>query len=164
MLKHKKQLISLIFAVFLSSCTFHLRGVADVPTWLNNVAIITHDGNKVLSSLLRLQLEGYHLQVNKDETQAKYWLVIHYVHIKQQIISIGASTNPRQYQLIMAVRFSVQTRQGTVIKPAQKAIVTRQLTINNDRILGSTQEEALFISEMYQDIAIQIINRLAHHE
>ncbi|MDF1928913.1 hypothetical protein PGH45_00900 [Legionella pneumophila] len=38
--------------------------------------------------------------------------------------------------------------------------MSRQLTVNNDRILGSNEEQALLVSEMRRDAAIQIINRL----
>ncbi len=157
----KKQLIPIMLALFLCACGFHLRGMIDVPEWLTNVSIISEDGNnKELLSLLESQLEGYKVKVNQDPKLSQYWLIINRTTYQQQITSIGASTNPRQYQLVLTVEFLLQTRKGDVVKPPGTVIVTRQLTVNNNRILGSNEEETVLISEMRQDAVIQIINRL----
>ena len=146
----------------LSACGFHLRGAIDIPDWLNHIAIISNDGNKQLAQSLQAQLEGYKIQVSDDPAHAKYWLIINSSNLNQHIISIGASTNPRQYQLIMTIEFLLQTREGQIIKPPRQVTVTRQLTVNNNRILGSNEEEEVLVSEMRQDAIIQIINRLTH--
>jgi LPS-assembly lipoprotein len=157
----KKSFIPLILALCLSACGFHLRGFIEVPTWLNNVSIISKDGNKELVSILKSQLEGYKIKVNPDPALATYWLIINKTKLQQQIISIGASTNPRQYQLTLTIEYMLQERKGPVIKLPKLISVSRQLTVNNDRILGSNGEETVLISEMKQEAVIQIINRLA---
>lgn len=154
---------SLLIVFLLCSCGFHLRGMINVPEWLDNVSIISKDGNKELAAKLKSVLEGYKIQVNDDPALAKYWLMINRSNLQQQIVSIGASTNPRQYQLIMTTEFSLVTPKGQVVKPVRQVTVTRQLTVNNDRILGSNEEESILISEMRQDTVIQIINRLSRH-
>lgn len=157
----KKNFILLTLVLCLSACGFHLRGLIDVPEWLNNVSIISKDGNNELVSILKSQLEGYKIQVNPDPALAKYWLIINRSSFQQQIVSIGASTNPRQYQLIMTIEFMLQTRNGQIIKAPKIISVTRQLTVNNDRILGSNEEETILIGEMQKEAVIQIINRLS---
>ena len=136
----KKLFIPLMLALLLSACGFHLRGMINVPTWLNNIAIIIKNDDKQLNSIVKAQLEGYNIQVNPEPALAKYWLVINQVLVQQQIISIGASTNPRQYTLMLTIEFMLQTRKGKIIKTPKTVTVTRQLTINNDRILGSSDE------------------------
>ncbi|EHL29163.1 hypothetical protein LDG_8882 [Legionella drancourtii LLAP12] len=153
-----------MLTLLLSACGFHLRGMINIPTWLNNIAIIVKNDDKQLSSILNAQLEGYKIQVNPDPALAKYWLIINQVLIQQQIISVGASTNPRQYTLILTIEFMLQTRKGTIIKTPKTVSVTRQLTINNDRILGSSDEENILLGEMKQDAVIQIINQLSHRD
>lgn len=157
----KKLFIPLMMTLLLSACGFHLRGMIDVPSWLNNVAIISENEDRQLTSILKTQLEGYKIEVNADPAQAQYWLVIKRSAVQQQIISVGASTNPRQYILILTVEFMLETRKGQVIKTTKTINVTRQLTINNDRILGSTDEETILIGEMKQDAVVQIINQLS---
>jgi LPS-assembly lipoprotein len=159
----KKLIIPLMLVLLLSACGFHLRGMIDIPKWLNNVALITENDDKLFLSLLKAQLEGYSIQVNPDPGQAQYWLIINQIDLQQQIVSVGASTNPRQYILTLAVEFMLQTRKGEVIKPARKIIVSRQLTVNNDRILGSNDEERILVGEMKRDAVMQMINLLSHH-
>lgn len=160
----KKLFIPLMLALLLSACGFHLRGMINVPTWLNNIAIIIKNDDKQLNSIVKAQLEGYNIQVNPEPALAKYWLVINQVLVQQQIISIGASTNPRQYTLMLTIEFMLQTRKGKIIKTPKTVTVTRQLTINNDRILGSSDEENILLGEMKQDAVIQIINQLSHRD
>lgn len=147
----------------LSSCGFHLRGMIDVPTWLDNIAILSKEGNRNLISRLTMQLESYRIRVNPDPTTANYLLIIDHYNVQQQIVSIGSSTNPRQYQLIMSTEFSLQTPKGQIIKPPGIVTVSRQLTVNNDRILGSNDEASIMITEMHNETAIQIINRLSRN-
>jgi LPS-assembly lipoprotein len=134
------------------------------PTWLNNIAVISESHEKQLISMLTTQLESYHIEVNSDPALAKYWLVINSETLNQQIISVGASTNPRQYTLLLTIEFMLQTPKGKIIKTPKIIHVTRQVTINNDRILGSTDEERIMVDEMKRDAVIQIINQLNHRD
>lgn len=156
-----KKIIPFILALCLCACGFHLRGMIDVPTWLESVAIIANDDNKQLVNLLEAQLDAYKINVVDDPIRAKYWIQINYSNVQQQVISIGASTTPRQYQLIMTTNFSLITKKGEVIQPARTISVSRQFTSNNDRILGSNDEQLILINEMRQDTVVQIINRLS---
>jgi len=158
----QKQFLALVFPLLLSACGFHLRGMVDVPEWLNNVAIIIKNNDQQLDNILKSQLEGYHIQVNSDPAQAHYWLIINQNEFRRQIISVGASTNPRQYNLILLIEFMLQTQKGQIIKAPKQIHITRQVTINNDRILGSNDEEIILLGEMKRDAVIQIINLLAH--
>lgn len=156
-----KRVLPLLLALCLSACGFHLRGLVELPVWLTQVAIINQDGNnRELVSFLKEQLEGYKVHVHSDPLQAAHWLIINRSSFQQQITSVGASTNPRQYQLSLTVEFMLQTRKGQIIKPPRDVVVIRQMTVNNDRILGSNDEERLLMSEMLQEAAVQILNRL----
>jgi LPS-assembly lipoprotein len=156
-----KRILLLPLILILVSCGFHLRGAIDVPEWLNNVAVISKGGNKELVSLIKSQLEGYKIRVNPDPARATYWLIINPSDYQQKIISIGASTNPRQYQISLTTTFMLQSRKGQIMTPVERTEVTRQLTVNNDRILGSNDEEITLLQEMRLDTVIQIINRLS---
>ncbi len=153
--------IPLILTILISGCGFHLRGMVDVPQWLNNVAIIVQQAHRDLAPLLQNQLQAYNLYVNPDPNVANYWLIIENDNIQQNITSISSSTTPRQYQLIYTVRFKLQRAKGQDIMPSNQIMVTRQVTINSDRILGSNEEEELLKSEMRRDAVIQIINRIS---
>ncbi|CAM4444256.1 MAG: LPS-assembly lipoprotein LptE [Legionella sp.] len=160
----KKLFIPLILSLMLCACGFHLRGMMNLPTWLNDIAIITKEPDKELISILQAQIEGYNIHVESEPALAKYWLIINRELISRQIVSVGASTNPRQYMVTFLIEFMLQTRKGKIIKIPKIVQVTRQITINNNRILGSTDEEAILISEMKQDAAVQLLNQLSHRD
>lgn len=152
----------LLLALALSACGFHLRGNIEIPTWLSNVSIISNEGdNRELITGLRIQLQRYKVYVNPQPASAKYWLVINKSLYQKQITSIGASTNPRQYLLTLSVEYTLQERKGLPIKSPKIVEVTRPLTVNNDLILGSNEEESIIIHEMRQDAIVQILNRIS---
>jgi len=148
-----------------AGCGFHLRGIHDMPKWLNNVTIVIQNANRDLASLLSEQLKAYHINVSPDPTLADYWLIVEQDNFQQNISSISSTTTPRQYQLIYTVYFKLQRAKGAEIIPLSPVVVTRQITLNSDRILGSTNEEYQSKTEMRRDAAIQIIDRLSRvHE
>lgn len=156
----KRFLLCLLIS-FLASCGFHLRGTADLPSWLNNIAIVINDAHEDLDTLLKNQLEGYNISVIDNPAQANYLLIIEKDSYKQEITNVSASTAPRQYLLIYEAQFSLVQVKGRPIISSSRVFVTRQITINNDRILGSDAEETLLKNEMRADAAMQIVNRLS---
>jgi LPS-assembly lipoprotein len=152
--------MSLFFV--LASCGFHLRGMVDMPPWLRAIAIINQSNNRQLQPWLAEQLQAYHIRVLPEPAMAQYWLIIEHDEMQEQIKSISSSTTPRQYQLIYTVFFKLQNIKGGEVIPTSQVLVTRQMTINSDRILGSTGEADLLKREMQHDAVIQIITRLSH--
>lgn len=158
----KPRLLGLLLSMtMLVGCGFHLRGMVDIPSWLTNVTIIIEQADRNIASLLKEQLEAYHLRVNPNPATSDYWLIIEQDDTQQQIASISSSTTPRQYRLVYSIRFKLQRAQAEEIIPSTTLNVTRQVTINGDRILGSNDEEALLITEMKREAITRIINRLS---
>lgn len=155
------RILGLLF--FLASCGFHLRGLIDMPEWLNNVAIIIPDANRGLAAVLEKQLAAYQVKINPEPAKARYWLIIERDQFEQQIVSVSSSTTPRQFQLIYTVWFKVLTVKGPEVIPTRQVQVTRQLTINSNRILGSDDEARILKGEMQREAAMQILNRLSRH-
>ncbi|OGV51261.1 MAG: hypothetical protein A3F46_03590 [Legionellales bacterium RIFCSPHIGHO2_12_FULL_42_9] len=159
MQKFQKPLLIIAF-LLLSSCGFHLRGLAEIPDWLNNIAIVVENGNRELEPLLNAELESYHVKVSSSKTKAPYWLIIENDSLQKQITNISASTTPRQYLLIYTVQFSLIKNKGETLLSSNTVTVNRQFTLNNDRILGSDYEEMIFKREMERDAVSLILSRL----
>ncbi len=155
-------LILIVFMSILSACGFHLRGMSDIPRWLDNVAIIVETGHRDLEAFLKINLEAYQIRVSQNPTEARYWIIIEQDNEDEHITSVSSSTTPRQYQMTYRVRYKFQEAQGREIVPSSNVVVTRQITINNDRILGSNDEENILKKEMRRDAAIQILDRIAN--
>ncbi len=151
-----------LLALILSACGFHLRGNINIPPWLNNIAIIDNANNSGFRQRLTSQLEAYDINITPSAEQASYWIVIQYAGYQKQITSVGSGSNPRQYLLIYSVDFMLEDGKGKLILPLTHVSSTRQLTINNNRILGSDEEASLLIKEMQQDAALQLLNRINH--
>lgn len=158
----------LFLLVLITGCGFKLRGMNDMPAWLNNIAIVVEDAHKDLGAMLKDQFQAYRIRIISNPTKADYLLIIRNDANQQQITSISASTTPRQYQLTYTVRYSlikVKKTKGSeeVSVPAATNVVSvsRQLTVNNDRILGSDAEGLMTYAEMRREAVMQIINRLS---
>lgn len=154
--------LPILVVFFLSACGFHLRGSGSIPNWLDNVTIISENNDKQFVSILQSRLEGTKAQINPDPALAQYWIIINEVSLSQQIMSVGSSTNPRQYTLTLVVDFIVKTHKGQVVKASGKISVSRDLILNNNRILGSKDEEHIIIGEMKQDAVTQMMSQLSH--
>lgn len=151
--------------VLIASCGFHLRGSETSPAWLKKgVAIVVEKAAHNWKELLRDPLEGSHIPVIDDNEKAPYSLIIKNEKLTRDINSVSSSTNPRQYQLIYTVWFSLQTAKGHVILPTTSVFVSRPLTINNDRVLGSRNEGEKLKTEMKRDAALKIIEFLYQQE
>lgn len=151
----------LLIVILITGCGFKLRGFVDLPPWLNNIAIVAHDAHRDLVPMLKDQLQAYKLNVISDPTKAAYLLIIEKDLSQQIITSISASTTPRQYQLVYTVQYSLIKADGQPIISSNSVSITRQLTVNNDRILGSDSEGMMIHREMHRDAVMQIINRIS---
>jgi len=148
----------------LTGCGFHLRGSVDVPTWLNQVAVINENAHRDLKPLLIEALTSYHISVDPSPKKANYILIIENDSIKEQMTSVSSTTTSRQYQLIYQVFFKLITASGVEIIPHAQVTVIRQLTVNYNQILGSNQEGELLKSEMRNDAVTQILFRISRHK
>ena len=156
-----RQCFGYIILLCLSGCGFHLRGFADVPHWLNHIAIIVQTENRHLEPLLTEQLQAYKIIVTPPNAKPAYRLVIEKDALQKQMTNVSASQTPRQYLLLYSVQFTLISSGGVTIMPSTHIIITRQFTLNNDRILGSNYEEMTFKREMEREAAAQIISRLS---
>lgn len=152
----------LLCSLFLMGCGFHLRGFVSMPKWLHDIAIVEESINRDLAPMLKEQLNAYHIRVAEDPEYAHYWLILEQDKEEQHITAISSSTTPRQYQMNYQVTFKLQAANGNEIIPSTHVTTTRQVTINSNRILGSSDEENTLKHEMRKEAVIQIMDRLGH--
>lgn len=133
----------------------------EMPRWLNHVAIIIDHAHRDIGPYLEEYLQSYNITVDESPASAKYWLVVEQDNLQQHIASVSSSTTPRQYEIVYTLQFKLLKAKGAEILPTSTVSVTRQATINSDRILGSNQEEILLINEMRRDAVVQLINRIS---
>lgn len=157
-----KQLTILLCALLLSACGFKLRGFSDVPVWLNHVAIVIQNTHHDLRPMFKEQFQSYGIQVTEQPIKANFLLILEKELEQQQITNISASTTPRQYQLTYSLQYSLLNKKtGLPLISSRIVSVSRQLTVNNDRILGSDAESTIIMTEMRRDAVMQILGRLS---
>jgi len=151
-----------IIGLSMCGCGFHLRGIIDLPPWLENVSIIIEQANRDLGPMLVHQLALYHVHVSPDPKQARYWIVIEKDQTDEQTASISSNTSTRQFQLVYTLWYRVQTASGEEIIAARAITINRQLTVNSNRVLGSNNEEDQIKLEMQKEAITQMLAQISH--
>ena len=153
------KLISVIsLNLLLLGCGFHLRGMSSATSNLGHVSIINQKVHTDVKQLLTELLRGSSVCVDDNPSLSNYWIILEEDALKQNVISISSSTNARQYQLVYTIKFKLEnTTKNSKIEPDEQIVtVTRQVTLNSQRILGSSDEQNTLESEMRQE-AVQLL-------
>jgi len=145
----------------LTACGFQLRGTAFHETGLNNVGIMLEKCSPEWEYLLKELLRTGRVHVVTDPAQVEYWIILRNEYTENNIISISSSTSSRQYELTYHVEFSLQTVKSVPLIEFTSIVVSRPLTINSDRILGSHDEEEQLKHAMRRDAAMQLLYRIS---
>lgn len=145
-------------SLLLTSCGFHFRGMPQIPIDLQKKTAVINQGSPQLGRILTQALNQ---NLSFPPADAAYRLFIDKDDIQQQLTSVGASTNPRQYLLQYSVQFHFTAANGHILLPNGHVLILRQLTINNERILGSDNEAKTIIEEMRQEATKQIILQIS---
>lgn len=154
--------LCLLLPVFLlCSCGFKLRGYSTLPGWFNPVIVVEKTPNPFLRRQLNNQFFIQGIEVVRDIHKARFLLVLENEAFQQLLTAVAASTTPRQYQINYHLNYSILSASGKMLRPTQSILVIRQLTVNNDRILGSNDEEKRIKQEMLKEAAIQVFNQIA---
>ena len=158
-----KRCLLFIALSLLASCGFTLRGSVSNIQWLSPLLIVSEaltPSTQDIIPLLTDHFETNHVIVIGEATKARYILTIEKASFERVIMSVSASTTPRQYELIYTLQYSLTPVKGTPLITSHTISVMRQYTMNNDRILGSDFEEATIQKEMQKDAAIQLLMRI----
>ena len=154
------KVILVFMTLLLTNCGLHLQGYADMPKWFNNVAVVNENARYDLRPLIIDYLRAYKINVCKNKKNANYLLVLIEDKMTDNVTAVSSSTTPRQYQMNYAIKYAVMKNNGATIIEPSSAVVTRQFTINSNRILGSDFEGDLLRKEMYKDAVAQIIDHI----
>ena len=147
------RLILLIATLLITSCGFQLRGNAEVPPAMRELALQMPAGR----SALRLELSRT-LRSNGIELAAAAPYSLQILKEKQgrRVASLDERVKADEYELRTEVRF--QVTQGDKFLIAPTAVRTeRGYSYDADAITAENEQEALLRREMQQDISRQIL-------
>jgi LPS-assembly lipoprotein len=147
------RLILLIATLLITSCGFQLRGNAEVPPAMRELALQMPAGR----SALRLELSRT-LRSNGIELAAAAPYSLQILKEKQgrRVASLDERVKADEYELRTEVRF--QVTQGDKFLIAPTAVRTERVySYDADAITAENEQEALLRREMQQDISRQIL-------
>ena len=153
--------IALIITLCLTSCGFQLRGAAPLSPPLKRMYIKTVDPYGQLTHNLRDYLTLSGVELTDTPQAASTVLQIISETPSQQLLSVNASQQTRQYNLILSVTFEITTPAGAVLMPPTTLSESRTFTTLSDQILGGTNEENTLYQQMRLAIVYDIMNRLS---
>jgi LPS-assembly lipoprotein len=139
-----------------ASCGFKLRGQQDFPFETINVPGVTP-----LATDLRRNIAaaGGGTRVVDSASDADAILSVLTEQQEKVILTLNTQGQVREYQLRYRVVYRVSTPKGADLIPATSALLTRDITFN-DQVLAKEAEEAQLYREMRADLVQQIIRRL----
>lgn len=145
--------------LLLSACGFQLRGAADIPAPLQQLALISKESRLSLLNLpLRRALEGN--GVNLVETDAaSFALEITNESQSRREATLSASADVDEYELTSRVSFTVTDLRGEQprIVLDRTLAVERTYDYDNNNATASSVQEAQLRREMNQQLASQIV-------
>jgi LPS-assembly lipoprotein len=164
MIYRLQQVGIVVLTICLSQCGFHLRGMAPLPPSFQKVLITAPREAHFLENELKRNLEAYHVMICDKSNDSFFQIVIDKLEFQKQVSNISSSTTPRQYQLIYTVQFHfIDTAQNHDMIPNGQITSSRLVTMNNERLLGSTYEQDFFMKEMQEDLAKQMLSNISHY-
>lgn len=155
---------AVLLVMLISGCGFHLRGEMPLAKPLHSVYIQSVDPYGTLVKSLSQSLKMSNVQLAENSHEAETTLVIMHDDTSQELLSVGATLQTRQYKLVVTAMFEVNDAKGRTIVPPQSLAESRVITVQSNQILGSSNEANLYFQQMRQALASAIMYRLASRE
>lgn len=162
-MKHTLQLALFAgFALLLTACGFHLRGLGGTMKPLPFATLYLEAGGKSIESDLRTVLARQpKLAVLDQGKGAQAVLSVVGENQSKDILTINTGGRINEYQLTYTVTVRVVLN-GVPVEPDMTATVRRSMNYSDNQVLGKQQEEDLLWTDARRDAAEQIVRRLAY--
>ncbi len=155
---HRRRALALC-ATALAGCGFELRQAPKLP--FHSMALVGFAPQSTLGTLLRLQLAASSVQVLAAPARADAVLEALADGREKSVVASTAAGQVREVQLRVKLRFRVATPSGKLLLAADELLLTRDMSYSETVALAKMQEEALLYRAMEDDIAAQVLRRLA---
>ena len=151
-------LATVVAAMTVASCGFHLRGEA---SYNFDTVYVNATGSPPIGVALRRALAGSgSAKVIEDPKTAQVVVDIPLVVDDKEVLSLSSSGAVREYQLVKRVSFRVHDPDGNDWLPAGEITVRRAYTFNESEVLARDAQEQRLLREMQQDVVLQLVRRL----
>ena len=155
-----KSLLLLVLALSLAACGFHLRGSGE-SSQLPFRAIYVGGASPVVEPLQRYVRLSPGTTLLKSPAGAEAMIQIEQEKTDKVIRTLSSAGKVLEYELRYSVIYSVHSGSGATLMESLEVPVRRYLTYSDAELYGKGAEEELLMKDMRNDIAQQIVRRVA---
>jgi LPS-assembly lipoprotein len=147
----------------LGACGFHLRGVGTggpaVPEAWKSMNLVTGNPNGEFSRNVTAIFAANGVQWT-DSNSASFSLVLSPERFEQRNLSLNSEARVAEIQLTMSSQFRVLDASKAEVMPQTTVSVVKQMENDPRNVVGKEGEIRLIQSEMYSELAEQIMRRI----
>ena len=151
--------------LLLSHCGFHLQ-TDNYHSTLSRCGIFLtvdeHDSE--LENRVREAFNTFKIKLAPSLAKAIFILQIEKEAFTKRLSLVSSGKTTRQYALNYRLTFRFNTGLGQTLIKTRNVTIKRPLTVNNNGILGSNQEEAILKNEMRIDAIHRLLQTLKYSE
>jgi LPS-assembly lipoprotein len=144
----------------LSACGFKLRGERNYV--FETIAVVAPQSGPVAAELRRAL--GSRLRdgpLEPGATPAQVTLELLLEQREKTVVGVNAAGQVREFQLRIRARFRLRSAAGKELIPDSEILQQRDISFNESAVLAKEVEEGLLYRDMQNDIAQQVLRRLA---
>lgn len=156
---------SLILGIvcLLGACGFHLRGVGTggpaVPEAWKSLHLVTGNPNGEFSRNVTTLFAANGVQWTDSES-ANFSLVLSPERFEQRNLSLNSEARVAEIELTMSSQFRVLDASSAEVMPQTTVSIVKQMENDPRNVVGKAGEMRLIQSEMYSELAEQIMRRM----
>jgi LPS-assembly lipoprotein len=154
-----RTLLALMMAGLLGACGFQLRGAYVLP--FDKIYISLPATNELHAQLKRSLTTGSNARVVDAQKDAQATLVILDDRNAKNILSLAATGQAREFQLVRNFAFRVIDGKGRDWLPQTQIEIHRDISFSDNLVLSKDLEEALLWRDIQLDLVQQVMRRLA---
>jgi len=151
--------IVLALTLALAGCGFHLQGRESLPRALASARIEASDTQSDFYSALRAALLTAGTRLDAPAADTATIRILNDV-TAEQVLTVSALNIPTAYRLSYQIRVAVEY-QGRELLPAEEHTLVREYSFDERALLAKERERDTLTQALADDLAAQIMRRLA---
>ncbi len=155
-----RQLMMICLLLLNSACGFHLRGSQTTDFDISNIYINPSSAPK-LAKEVTSQLSGSGVSLANSTQNADYVITLKEERFDKSVLSVSAATGKvEEFQIVYNAKMDAVHTDGKSIVENDRIRVTRDLTFDENAVLGKFSEEGVVQEDLIRSAASQALRRL----
>ena len=155
-----RQLMMICLLLLTSACGFHLRGSQTTDFDISNIYINPSSAPK-LAKEVTSQLSGSGVSLANSTQDADYVITLKEERFDKSVLSVSAATGKvEEFQIVYNAKMDAVHTDGKSIVENDRIRVTRDLTFDENAVLGKFSEEGVVQEDLIRSAASQVLRRL----